>query len=154
MVVTLRVVPDQPSPGVVDAKLYETLQDPRSALTGNTVLIDHGHDEYSALSHLQKGSVRAELGQRVRGGDQIGSLGSSGSSELPHLHYQLMAGQDLFRSDGLPARPVHQRLDRSLHDAGDAGREAGNPAHGQVARLRPNDRNRFSRCIAANKLLQ
>ena len=26
------------------------------------------------------------------------------SSELPHLHYQLMAGLDLFRSDGLPAR--------------------------------------------------
>jgi hypothetical protein len=104
-------VPDQPRPGVVDAKLYETLQDPRSASTGNTVLIDHGHDEYSALSHLQKGSVRAEAGQRVRGGDQIGSLGSSGSSELPHLHYQLMAGRDLFRSDGLPARFTNVWID-------------------------------------------
>ncbi len=97
-------VPDQPRPGVVDAQLYETLQDPRSASTGNTVVIDHGHGEYSALSHLQKGSVRVEAGQRVRRGDQIGRLGSSGSSELPHLHYQLMAGPDLFRSDSLPAR--------------------------------------------------
>ena len=104
-------VPDQPRPGVVDAKLYQTLPDPRSALTGNTVLIDHGHDEYSALSHLQRGSVRVEAGQRVRGGDQIGSLGSSGSSELPHLHYQLMAGRDLFRSDGLPARFTNVWID-------------------------------------------
>ena len=96
-------IPDQPRPGVVDAKLYETLPDPHSASTGNTVVIDHGTGEYSALSHLQKGSVRVKAGQRVRRGDQIGRLGNSGSSELPHAHYQLMAGPDLFRSDGLPA---------------------------------------------------
>jgi hypothetical protein len=95
---------DQPRPGVVDAKLYETLPDPRSAYTGNSVVIDHGQGEYSALSHLQRGSVRVEAGQRVRRGDQIGRIGSSGSADLPHLHYQLMAGPDLFRSDGLPAR--------------------------------------------------
>ena len=95
---------DQPRPGTVDAKLYETLPDPRSAYTGNTVVIDHGQGEYSALSHLQRGSVRVEAGQRVRRGDQIGRIGSSGSSDLPHLHYQLMSGPDLFRSDGLPAQ--------------------------------------------------
>jgi hypothetical protein len=95
---------DQPRPGVVDAKLFETLPDPRSAYAGNTVVIDHGQGEYSALSHLQRGSVRVEVGQRVRRGDQIGRIGNSGSSDLPHLHYQLMAGPDLFRSDGLPAR--------------------------------------------------
>jgi hypothetical protein len=95
---------DQPRPGVVDPKLYEKLPDARWAYTGNTVVIDYGHGEYSALSHLQRGSVRVEAGQRVRRGDQIGRIGNSGSSELPHLHYQLMAGPDLFRSDGLPAR--------------------------------------------------
>ena len=55
--------------------------------------------------------MRVEAGQRVRGGDEIGSLGSSGSSELPHLHYQLMAGRDLFRSDGLPARFTNVWID-------------------------------------------
>ena len=80
------------------------MPDPRSALTGNTVFIDHGHGEHSALSHLQKGSVRVEAGHRVRRGEHIGRIGNSGSSEGPHLHYQLMAGRDLFRSDGLPAR--------------------------------------------------
>ena len=44
-------VPDQPRPDVVDRQLYETLPDPRSALAGNTVVIDQGHREYSALSH-------------------------------------------------------------------------------------------------------
>jgi hypothetical protein len=51
---------DQPRPGVVDAKLYETLPDPRSAYTGNTIVIDHGQGEYSALSHLQRGSVQVK----------------------------------------------------------------------------------------------
>jgi murein DD-endopeptidase MepM/ murein hydrolase activator NlpD len=97
-------VPDQLRPGVVDAKSYESLPDSRSASTGNTVIVDHGHGEFSALSHLRKGSVRVATGDRVRRGDEVGRLGSSGSSELPHLHYQLMAGPDLFRSDGLPAR--------------------------------------------------
>ena len=59
-----------------------------------------------------------------------------------------------------PARPVYQRLDRSLHDAGDSGREgeAGDPAHRQVARLNdgalgrlePNDRC-HARSAAANE---
>jgi hypothetical protein len=97
-------VPDQPRPGAVDANLYNSLPDPRSASTGNTVVIDHGQREHSALSHLQKGTVRVATGQRVRRGDEIGRIGNSGSSELPHLHYQLMAGPDLFRSDGLPSR--------------------------------------------------
>jgi hypothetical protein len=97
-------VADNPIPAVIDAKLYERLPDPRTAYTGNTVVIDHGQGEYSALSHFQKGSVKVEAGQRVRRGEQIGRIGNSGSSELPHLHYQLMAGPDLFRSDGLPAR--------------------------------------------------
>ena len=100
-------VPDQPRPGVVDRKSYETLPDARSVLTGNTVVIDHGQGEYSALSHFQRGSGRVVAGQRVRRGDQIGRIGNSGSSELPHLHYQLMEGPDLFRSDGLPPRFIN-----------------------------------------------
>ena len=56
-----------------------------------------------SLAHMQRGSVRVKIGDRVRQGQVIGLLGSSGRSEAPHLHYHLMAGSILFRSDGLPS---------------------------------------------------
>ena len=34
----------------------------------------------------------------------IGRVGSSGSSEQPHVHYQLMSGTHPMRSDGLPSQ--------------------------------------------------
>ena len=103
-------VPDQPAdPGVVDAKLYETLPNPTLGLDRQYGRHrPRGDGEYSALSHLQKGSVRVEAGHRVRRGEHIGRLGSSGSSELPHLHYQLMAGLRLV-PQRRPARPVYQQ---------------------------------------------
>ena len=69
---------------------------------GNYVLIDHGGGEFSLVAHLRQGSVRARVGQRVRPGETIGQVGNSGSSLMPHVHYQLQggAGND---ARGLPA---------------------------------------------------
>jgi len=53
---------------------------------------------------MQKGSVRVKAGDKVKQGDVLGLLGNSGNSDGPHLHYHLMAGSALFRSDGLPSR--------------------------------------------------
>jgi hypothetical protein len=71
------------------------------------MLIDHGNGEYSSLGHLQHGSVRAKVGDTVTRGQVIGKVGSSGPSEHPHLHYQLMSGTDLTRRDGLPSQFVN-----------------------------------------------
>jgi murein DD-endopeptidase MepM/ murein hydrolase activator NlpD len=62
------------------------------------------------MSHETLGAAAFPSHAALRG-ERIGRLGSSGSSELPHLHYQLMAGQDLFRSDGLPARFTNVWID-------------------------------------------
>ncbi len=69
------------------------------------------HGEYSSLGHLQHRSVRANVGDRVTRGQVIGKVGSSGPSEHPHLHYQLMAGTHLTRSDGLPSQFVNVWLE-------------------------------------------
>jgi hypothetical protein len=103
-------VPDQPTPGTVD-RSYLNLRDPLHAVAGNNVLIDHGNGEYSSLGHLQHGSVRAKVGDTVTRGQVIGKVGSSGPSEHPHLHYQLMSGTHLTRSDGLPSQFVNVWLE-------------------------------------------
>jgi murein DD-endopeptidase MepM/ murein hydrolase activator NlpD len=44
---------------------------------------------YVALAHFQQGSLRVAAGTRVRTGDVIGLVGSTGNSSEPHLHIQV-----------------------------------------------------------------
>jgi murein DD-endopeptidase MepM/ murein hydrolase activator NlpD len=96
-------VPDNVRPGVIQSNIFLKLPDPEWAIGGNVVVIDHGNGEYSFLAHMQKGSVRVKVGDKVKQGEILGLLGNSGNSDGPHLHYHLMAGPALFRSDGLPS---------------------------------------------------
>ena len=97
-------VPDNSRPGVIDMAVLEAMPEQPWPLAGNVVVIDHGGGEYSLLGHMQKGSVRVKRGDHVRQADVLGLLGNSGHSQGPHLHYHLMNGEFLFRSDGLPSR--------------------------------------------------
>jgi murein DD-endopeptidase MepM/ murein hydrolase activator NlpD len=58
-------------------------------LTGNSVYIDHGMHLFSQYAHLSKINVRA--GDRVKKGDIIGLVGSTGFSTGPHLHFTFWA---------------------------------------------------------------
>ncbi|WP_052442420.1 peptidoglycan DD-metalloendopeptidase family protein [Streptacidiphilus neutrinimicus] len=52
---------------------------------GNHVVIDTGRERI-LLAHLAPGSVRPARGERVRAGQPVGLVGSSGNSTEPHLH--------------------------------------------------------------------
>jgi murein DD-endopeptidase MepM/ murein hydrolase activator NlpD len=54
---------------------------------GNAIKIDHGYGYQTVYGHLNKVLVRH--GQRVKRGDLIGLVGSTGLSTGPHLHYQV-----------------------------------------------------------------
>jgi murein DD-endopeptidase MepM/ murein hydrolase activator NlpD len=97
-------VGDNPKPGTVDPDALAKLPDAMWAVGGNCVVIDHGNGEFSFLAHMQHGSVRVKKGDRLEQGAVIGLLGNSGNSQAPHLHYHLMAGPAIFRSDPLPSR--------------------------------------------------
>jgi murein DD-endopeptidase MepM/ murein hydrolase activator NlpD len=97
-------VADNARPGEVQTNIFIRLPDPLWTIAGNVVVIDHGNGEYSLLAHMQKGSVRVKTGDRAKQGAVLGLLGNSGNSDGPHLHYHLMAGRMVFRSDGLPSR--------------------------------------------------
>ncbi len=54
---------------------------------GNHVIINHGFGYESLYAHMTKYTVRK--GQKVKRGDIIGYVGSSGKSTAPHLHYEV-----------------------------------------------------------------
>ena len=54
---------------------------------GNHIEINHGYGYMTLYAHLSKYKVRA--GQKVKRGDIIGYVGSTGRSEAPHLHYEV-----------------------------------------------------------------
>ncbi|MGB9812485.1 MAG: peptidoglycan DD-metalloendopeptidase family protein [Thermovenabulum sp.] len=54
---------------------------------GNTVIIDHGNNIRSIYAHLYE--VYVNSGQNVETGQVIGSVGSTGLSTGPHLHFEI-----------------------------------------------------------------
>ncbi|MBP6663310.1 MAG: M23 family metallopeptidase [Paludibacter sp.] len=54
---------------------------------GNCVQINHGYGYVTLYGHMSAFKVRA--GQKVKRGDVIGLVGSTGKSTGPHLHYEV-----------------------------------------------------------------
>ena len=57
---------------------------------GNQVKITHGFGYQTFYAHLDRYTVRKH--QKVKRGDLIGYVGSSGTSTAPHLHYEVLKG--------------------------------------------------------------
>ena len=64
---------------------------------GNFIVISHGFGINSRFLHLSKILVRP--GQRVKRGDKIAEVGTTGKSTGPHLHYEV-------RVNGIPVNPL------------------------------------------------
>ena len=70
---------------------------------GRHVLIDHGFDGFQTLyAHMDE--IDVSVGDVVKKGQQIGTVGSTGTSTAPHCHYEV-------RINGKPVDPIHYCLD-------------------------------------------
>jgi murein DD-endopeptidase len=69
---------------------------------GNHVIMDIGNGLYAFYAHLQPGSVRVKVGDRVKRGQVLGLLGNSGNSSEPHLHFHICDANSELGSEGLP----------------------------------------------------
>jgi murein DD-endopeptidase MepM/ murein hydrolase activator NlpD len=71
---------------------------------GNVVVLRHGERYVSIYAHLQEITV-ARGSQLVRG-EQLGTVGNTGWSTSPHLHYEVRIADD----DGSEPKPVDPRI--------------------------------------------
>jgi len=54
---------------------------------GKKILVDHGHGYRTLYGHCDK--ILVKPGQKVKRGEVIGKVGSTGLSKSPHLHYEV-----------------------------------------------------------------
>ena len=71
-------------------------------INGNYVVLDIGNGRFAFFAHLQTGSVRVQVGDRVTRGQVLGLLGNTGNTDRPHLHFHVMDGPGPISSNGLP----------------------------------------------------
>jgi Peptidase family M23 len=69
---------------------------------GNAVVLDLGGGRYALYAHLQPGSIRVRVGDRVERGQVLGLVGNTGNSDAPHLHFHVMDGPSPLASNGVP----------------------------------------------------
>lgn len=55
---------------------------------GRTVILQHGRDYKTLYAHMQKFARGLRVGHKVKQGQVIGYVGSSGLASGPHLHYE------------------------------------------------------------------
>jgi murein DD-endopeptidase MepM/ murein hydrolase activator NlpD len=65
---------------------------------GNNVVINHGYGYETLYGHMYK--IKARSGQKVKRGEVIGYVGSTGKSTGPHCHYEV-------HKNGQPVDPVY-----------------------------------------------
>jgi murein DD-endopeptidase MepM/ murein hydrolase activator NlpD len=116
-------VPDQ-EPGVFPKGISPDEAD------GNSVILDIGGGNYALYGHFQPGSVRVKEGDRVRQGDVLALVGSSGNSLAPHLHFHVMSTPLSLASNGLP-----YEVDSFTVTGRSAGTDAFNEAEQDGTRL-------------------
>ena len=112
-------MPDDPAmPGVTDQNAC-----------GNAVLIEHENGYDTLYCHLRQGSVRVAQGAPVALGDRLGSVGLSGQTNHPHLHFTVLR-------DGKTVDPFRPEASDSCNpDSGETLWIAPPPYHATLLRL-------------------
>ena len=81
---------------------------------GNHVIVEVEPGTYLLYAHMKPGSLAVNVGDRVKVGQQIGLIGTTGNSTTPHLHFQVLTTPTFFPADSTPY--VFDRFDLVGHE--------------------------------------
>jgi len=88
----------QNTPGAKSLAVPITLE----TIGGNHVIMEIGNGLFAFYAHMQPGSLRVKVGDKVTRGQVLGLLGNTGNSSEPHLHFQICNANSELGSEGLP----------------------------------------------------
>ena len=86
---------------------------------GNEIEIKHSEDYSTRYCHLEKFSSRIKKGRKIKQGQTIGYVGSSGLATGPHLHYEFHVNgkhTDPLRVEFPNAKPINSRDKKEYTD--------------------------------------
>ncbi|HEY1134697.1 MAG TPA: peptidoglycan DD-metalloendopeptidase family protein [Nocardioides sp.] len=95
---------------------------PHPGRTGNCVIVDHGSGVRTYYGHLH--TVGVAVGRQVAAGEHVATMGTTGNSTGPHLHFEVLV-------DGVDTNPVPYLAARGVTlgtDSGGGGGGAGWPS--------------------------
>jgi Peptidase family M23 len=69
---------------------------------GNYVIEDIGNGAYAFYAHVKPDTMKVYVGARVKRGQVLASLGNSGNSSEPHLHFHVISQPFPLTGNGLP----------------------------------------------------
>ena len=98
-------------------------------LVANYVIVRHDDGRDTLYWHMMNGSVRVSPGDVVRCGDPLGTVGSSGISSAPHLHFAV-------ERDGVPEDPYAGPESQPDSSWAEQGLDEGLPGDGCTAARR------------------
>ena len=83
---------------------------------GNYVRIRHANGYHTAYSHMSRFASGMEPGVKVRQGQVIGFVGSTGLSSGPHLHFEVLVNNQFVDPMSIQVPREKQLLARDLAD--------------------------------------
>lgn len=87
---------------------------------GNEIVVNHGYGYMTRYAHLN--TVDVAVGLKVQRGEKIGTVGSTGKSTGPHLHYEVIyRGRRVnpvnYMDTGLPAEEYKAMIDSRARES-------------------------------------
>lgn len=70
-------------------------------VSGNTVILKAGENEYLFFAHFKQHSIVVKEGQKVKRGELLGLCGNSGNSSEAHLHFHIQNIEDMNAATGI-----------------------------------------------------
>lgn len=95
---------NQPIYASADGVVYSIKDNDKTGKSwGNYVKIKHDDKTYTLYAHLKDG-IKVKVGDKVKMGDLLGYMGSTGKSNANHLHFEIYIGgaSTKYRVDPLP----------------------------------------------------
>lgn len=94
---------------------------PAEKATGNYIVLNIGNNRFVFYEHLKPGSTRVKPAQKIRKGEVIASLGFTGQTTGPHLHFHVANRNSPLGAEGIPFVFEHFNIVGVYKDLGKMG---------------------------------